>query len=293
MQWRRPRGKLIAILIVGTLALGEVLRWFFGNLFYNTLWRVIEDYFSFKEADLISYFLGNFIPFVLAAGIVAAIYMLLRYELSQTNSQIPKASEPLKAAPNRGGVSPYPPAPAPLPSDITIKRDHAGPVVPSTAAETKPPAPTSIVRQESPITTVPQATTPYQILAGINLSALYVVDQEKGTVLLRFLPDGGNKPQNVIELILLGNKMILDLEQTPIAAANYAVQKSNVFSGFHGMHAQVAVTMGGNMAEIAAGEGLGSRILKVGLAHGGRLRLSPDIRESVAEMAADLIRRAD
>jgi hypothetical protein len=50
---------------------------------------------------------------------------------------------------------------------------------------------------------------------------------------------------------------------------------------------------GVSLAERAAGDGLGSRISKVGLAHGGRLRLEPDVRESVAEMAADLIRRAD
>jgi hypothetical protein len=51
--------------------------------------------------------------------------------------------------------------------------------------------------------------------------------------------------------------------------------------------------MGDHLSELAAGDGMESRILKVGLAHGGRLRLNPDIRESVAELAADLIRRAD
>ena len=52
------------------------------------------------------------------------------------------------------------------------------------------------------------------------------------------------------------------------------------------------MAMGGNAAVIAAGKGMGSRILKVGLSKGGMLRLAPEIRESVAEVAADLIRRA-
>jgi len=60
-------------------------------------------------------------------------------------------------------------------------------------------------------------------------------------VLLKFRPDGGNVPQKVIELVLLGNKIILDLEETPLAATHYAVQKANIFSGFGDHYAHVAM----------------------------------------------------
>jgi len=172
MQWRRPGGRLITILITGTLAFGEVLRWFFGNFFYNTLWTIIGDNFSFKEADLISYFLGNFIPFVLAAGIVATIYVAIRYELNRTYSQIPKTSETPGTAPSRGASSPSPPVRAPLPSETAIKRDRASLVAPSVTAELNPPASTSATKRESPIITEPKATKSCP-LAGLDLSALY------------------------------------------------------------------------------------------------------------------------
>jgi hypothetical protein len=255
------------------------------------LWTIIGDNFSFKEADLISYFLGNFIPFVLAAGIVATIYVAIRYELNRTYSQIPKTSETPGTAPSRGASSPSPPVRAPLPSETAIKRDRASLVAPSVTAELNPPASTSATKRESPIITEPKATKSCP-LAGLDLSALYDVDKENGTVLLKFRPDGGNVPQKVIELVLLGNKIILDLEETPLAATHYAVQKANIFSGFGDHYAHVAMAMGGNAAVIAAGKGMGSRILKVGLSKGGMLRLAPEIRESVAEVAADLIRRA-
>src|SRR4051794_17168841 len=109
MQWRRSGGNLIAIYVVGTIVLGWFLNWFLGNFFYNTLWTIVGDHLDYKEADLISYFLGNFIPFVLATYIIAAIYGAVRYELNKTYSRSSKTSKPLEKTPRQGGTSHPPP----------------------------------------------------------------------------------------------------------------------------------------------------------------------------------------
>jgi hypothetical protein len=255
MQWRRSGGNLIAIYIVGTIILGWFLNWFLGNFFYNTLWTIIGGHFGYKEADLISYFLGNFIPFVLAAGIVAVIYIALRYELKQTNNHLPQAPEALKAVSSGGAALPSPQVPASPPSNMPLKGDNVHP------------------------------------LAELDPYRLFAIDREKGTVWLKFLPDGKNDPQQALELILFGNQLLLELDRTPLDVADYAIQKSNVPLPLI-YDVPPATQRADSPAERAAGDGIGSRIIREGLAEGRSLRLNPDFYESTAETAADLIRRA-
>ena len=96
----------------------------------------------------------------------------------------------------------------------------------------------------------------------------------------------------MITLVLLGNKLLLGMDETPVKTASYAVQKSNVFSGMYSFGILGAMMTGQELAEVAAGDYMGSLIIKVGLARGGMLRLTPSAAEKAAELAADLIRRA-
>ncbi len=100
MPGRSPGGRLVALLIVGGIFLGWVLQWFLGNLLYNGLWTVLGKSFGLREADLISYILGNFIPFALAAGIVAAIYSAMRYEMNKTGGRSQEIAAPTAATPS-------------------------------------------------------------------------------------------------------------------------------------------------------------------------------------------------
>ena len=87
MQNGTSRGRFVAIFIGSIIFLGGFLQWFFGNLLYNCLWTILGNSLGLREADLISYILGNFIPFALAAGIAAVIYSAMRYEMHRTPAQ--------------------------------------------------------------------------------------------------------------------------------------------------------------------------------------------------------------
>jgi hypothetical protein len=230
------------------------------------------------------------LSFSLYAG---ALFLIWKMNKSHSSAS-PPALGISEAAPNRGAASPSSQVPAPRPSTMPIKGDHVYLGALSAAAETKRRAPTSMAVSESPITTEPKATASYPCLDGLDLSILYTIDKEKGTVLLKFLPDGENVPQKAIELILFGNKLLLGLDRTPIGVADYAIQKSNLplsFSHFY-YDVNLGTLRSHRPAEFAAGDGIGSRIIREGLAKGRSLRLRPDLHESTAEMAADLILRA-
>jgi hypothetical protein len=178
--------------------------------------------------------------------------------------------------------------------NITIEKTHAHLVAASATAETKRPAPVA-PPQVGPETTVipePQSAASYPSLAGLDLSVLYARDSEHGTVLLKFLPDGDNRPQKVIELVLFGNILLLGMERTPLAAADYAVEKSKVLVGFLRDGRIDAFVSGRTLAEFAAGNGMGSRIIIEGLATSRMLRLNHALYGETAYLAADLIRRA-
>ena len=130
-------------------------------------------------------------------------------------------------------------------------------------------------------------------LAGLDLNILYAIDSERGTVLLRFLPDTGNNvATDTVALLLLGNKLLLGMEEAPIRTANYAVQKSNVLTGLYNVILIQAMIHQRDLAELAAGNYFGRFITKAGLSRGGMLRLSPNGEEHAIALAADLIRRA-
>jgi hypothetical protein len=261
--------------------------------------------------DPLAVFLGNWLKVNLGTSIdlpgilwgVALLFSLLLYIVAlffiwRTNKPHSGTSPAVlgtgKASPGRGATSPSSLVPDPLPSNMTIKGDYAHLGGNSAVAERQHPrpAPNSVAQSESPITTEPQATTSYPGLAGLDPFILYAIDHEKSTVLLNYLPDEGNVPQKAIELILFGNKLLLGLEKTPTDVADYAIQKSKVpLSPIYYVRPITFAFRADSPAERAAGDGMGSRIIRAGLAKGLSLRLDPTLYESTAEMTADLIRR--
>jgi hypothetical protein len=287
------------VLSVITLPISGVLGWVLQHTL--SYWGIL---------DPIAQFLGNWLKVNIGTSIdlpgmlwgialflslllyAAALFLIWKRNRPHTSAS-PAVLGISKSMPSRGAALPSSQAPASPPSNMAIKRDNAHPVATSATAERKRPAPTSMIRPEPPIATEPKATGSYPCLAELDPHILYDIDHEKGTVLLKYLPDVGNIPQKAqkaIELILFGNELLLELDRTPIDVADYAIQKSNVrLPLIYDVHP--GALRADSPAERAAGDGMGNRIIREGLATGGSLRLHSALYESTAGVAADLIRR--
>jgi len=65
----RMSRRIWTIVVIGALALGAVLTWFFGNFFYDLLWAFLDDH-NISHAKVIAFTLAQLLPFVLAIIIV-------------------------------------------------------------------------------------------------------------------------------------------------------------------------------------------------------------------------------
>jgi hypothetical protein len=74
--------RIWSIVVIGVLALGTVLWWFFGNFFYDLLWAFLEDH-NISHAKVMAFTLAQLLPFVLAIILVGLIYLAIRYEFAQ------------------------------------------------------------------------------------------------------------------------------------------------------------------------------------------------------------------
>lgn len=77
-----PRKRLIAIVVVGVLALNVVIGRFAGGFFYDLFWAFLEQH-HVRQADVIAYTLTHLASFLLARLIVAPLFLPVRYELSR------------------------------------------------------------------------------------------------------------------------------------------------------------------------------------------------------------------
>ena len=74
--------RIWTIVVIGVLALGTVLYWFFGNFSYDLLWAFLDDH-NISHAKVIAFTLSHLLPFVLAIILVGLIYLAIRYQFTQ------------------------------------------------------------------------------------------------------------------------------------------------------------------------------------------------------------------
>jgi hypothetical protein len=78
--------RIIAIVVVGAVALTLIFGWFFGNFFYDLFWAFLEQH-HIRQADVIAYTLSHIVSFLLACLVVAILFVAIRYELSREHKK--------------------------------------------------------------------------------------------------------------------------------------------------------------------------------------------------------------
>ena len=74
--------RIWTIVVIGVLALGTVLYWFFGNFSYDLLWAFLDDH-NISHAKVIAFTLSHLLPFVLAIILVGLIYLATAVRLTK------------------------------------------------------------------------------------------------------------------------------------------------------------------------------------------------------------------
>jgi hypothetical protein len=74
--------RFIANFVGGSVIVGILYSWLFGNFFYDILLTYLDQH-HVRQSVFIAYTVARVIPFLLAIIVVWGIYVIIRHELKQ------------------------------------------------------------------------------------------------------------------------------------------------------------------------------------------------------------------